>query len=65
MGVSGLPMTAWAFETVGVTPSKVKGSAVKSNAVPMRSFLMEVLLHHCAPNLLSRREFYDTRRALD
>jgi hypothetical protein len=41
MGVSGLPMTAWAFETVGVTPSKVKGSAVTSNAVPMRSFFME------------------------
>jgi hypothetical protein len=33
-------MMAWAFETVGVTPSKVKGSAVKSNAVVMRSFFM-------------------------
>src|SRR6516165_2270307 len=33
-------MTAWAFETVGVTPSKVKGSAVTSNAVPMTSFFM-------------------------
>ena len=32
-------MTACAFETVGVTPSKVKGIAVKSNAVPMRNFL--------------------------
>ena len=26
-------MMAWAFETVGVTSSNVKGSAVKSNAV--------------------------------
>src|SRR6516162_1344261 len=32
MGVSGRPMAAWAFETVGVTPSKVKGSAVQSAA---------------------------------
>jgi hypothetical protein len=37
---------AWAFDTVGVTPSKVKGSAVKSSAVAMRSFFMS-LLHHC------------------
>jgi hypothetical protein len=35
-------MMAWAFETVGVTPSKLKGSAAKSNAVPIRSFFMEV-----------------------
>jgi hypothetical protein len=39
--VSGRPILASAFETVGVTPSKVKGSAVKSNAVVvMRSFFM-------------------------
>jgi hypothetical protein len=40
IGVPGRPMMARAFETVGVTPSKVKGSAVKSNAVVMRSFFM-------------------------
>jgi hypothetical protein len=33
-------MIAWALETTGVTPSKVKGSAVKSNAVAMRTFFM-------------------------
>jgi hypothetical protein len=33
-------MMAWALETAGVTPSKVKGSAVKSNAVAMRGFFM-------------------------
>jgi hypothetical protein len=46
-GVSGRPIMAWAFETVGVTPSIVKGSAVKSNAVAMRSFFFMSLLHHC------------------
>jgi hypothetical protein len=34
-------MMACAFETVGVTPSKVKGKAVASNVVAMRSFFME------------------------
>jgi hypothetical protein len=34
---------AWALETVGVTPSRVKGSAVKSIAVVMRSFFMNPL----------------------
>jgi hypothetical protein len=36
-------MMAWALDTVGVTPSNVKGSAAKSNAVLMRSFFMEFL----------------------
>ena len=42
-------MIAWAFETVGVTPSKVKGSAVKSNAVVMRSFFMRMFLPRTPP----------------
>jgi hypothetical protein len=40
-----LPDYGVGFETVGVTPSKVKGSAVKSNAVAIRSFFIS-LLHH-------------------
>ena len=34
-------MMACAFETVGVTPSKVKGSAAKSIAVVMRALIAQ------------------------
>jgi hypothetical protein len=47
-------MMAWAFETVGVTPSNVKGSAAKSNAVLMRSFFfMSHTPYNCDLNLPS------------
>jgi hypothetical protein len=44
-------MMAWAFETVGVTPSKLKGSAANSNAVPMTSFFIGRYSLHCDLNL--------------
>jgi hypothetical protein len=43
-GVSGRPMMASAFDTVGVTPSKVNGSAVKSSAVPQQE--MALAMYH-------------------